>query len=186
MSDGESARHYFAMFALGSFIIGSVWYVVFKLSENRVVLASATMGIAMFLCVIILSVLYLPSTNFLRVSQRVAQILRDDGADERAKAGQVVMLEYKEPSLGFYQGGTIREQTHTDFLSTTPPERWPKWIVSETSVWSGQPEQIKKQFTSIGRVRGLNAAEGRADVTVLRRLPMGEATIRIEAPISGE
>ena len=186
MSDGESARHYFAMFALGSFIIGSVWYVVFKLSENRIVLASATMGIAMFLGVIILSVLYLPTTNFLRVSQRVAQILHNDGADERAKAGQVIMLEYKEPSLGFYQGGTIREQTHTDFLSITPPHRWPKWIVSETNVWSKQPEQIKQQFISIGRVRGLNVAEGRADVTVLRRLPTSEATIRIDGPISSD
>ena len=183
MSDGESGKHYFAMIAMMSFIIGSAWYAVFKLSEKRVVLAGAFMGLATMVGAVMLGVMYLPHTKALQVSERVARVLADNGGTGPSTAGKVVMVGYKEPSLGFYQGGTIREEEHADFLARTPQEKWPTWVVSDTTLWEAKPEQIKKQFKVLGRVRGLNVAQGpRADVTVLRRIATGNANFVIELP----
>lgn len=57
---------------------------------------------------------FLPACDFLRLSRQAASVLIAGGATGRE---QVVMLDYKEPSLAFYQGGTIREHSN---LSITP------------------------------------------------------------------
>ena len=52
-------------------------------------------------------------------------------------AAQAIMLDYKEPSLAFYQGGTIREETAmvaTDrLLATCPP-----WLVMTDEVYRAE------------------------------------------------
>jgi 4-amino-4-deoxy-L-arabinose transferase-like glycosyltransferase len=186
LSDSEGAKHYFAMIALITFIIGSAWYTVFKLSEKRIVLAAAFMGTAMLLGAFIFGFMYMPHTNAFNVSQRVAQILETHGGTGPASKGQVKMVGYKEPSLGFYQGGTIREEDRDDVLLQEPRDNWPTFLVYETAMWEKlYTPDIRKQYDVIGRVRGLSVAEGpRVDVTVLKRVQNSVPSVKIETPVT--
>ena len=38
------------------------------------------------------------------------------------------MMDYKEDSLPWCEGGTVRQQRDNDFLLHNPPENWPKFI----------------------------------------------------------
>jgi 4-amino-4-deoxy-L-arabinose transferase-like glycosyltransferase len=134
---------------------------------------------------------YLPACDFLRLSQRAAGVLRDNGVTGRE---QVVMLDYKEPSLAFYQGGTIRE--HSNLAITPrlldPVPRWarpalrglhqamgwkftplPEWAVVTRDVWdrsapkaAGQ-EDARAMLDVVATFRGLDVADGMRDVEVM-------------------
>ncbi|HMB94495.1 MAG TPA: phospholipid carrier-dependent glycosyltransferase, partial [Tepidisphaeraceae bacterium] len=138
------------------------------LRRGRPLKSIAMTGFAMFVVVAVLYALILPRTNWLRVSQRVADILIHQGATHEHDA---IMIDYKEPSLAFYQGGTIREQRNNDYIHTTPPSGWPRWIVLTSEVWNQTPPPIKDQLQIIGDVKGLDYADGwrKIDVLVLRK-----------------
>ena len=56
----------------------------------------------------------------------------------------MIMLDYKEPSLAFYQGGTIREDarrelTH-ELLDAAPP-----WLVITGDVWGRAPVDVRER-----------------------------------------
>jgi hypothetical protein len=121
----------------------------------------------MFVLVIVLHVGFLPAAGFLQVSRRVADVLKANGA---TVPGEEIMIDYKEPSLAFYQGGTIREESRDDYLATVDPIFWPRWIVVTDSVWEKTPEEKKKLLEEIGTVRGWDyAGKGVVEVKVLRR-----------------
>ena len=126
------------------------------------------------LIVAILFGLYLPNATYLHTSNRLAEILNSEGATLR---GDAVMIDYKETSLAFYQGGTIRPMSDNDFLVHTPPIEWPRWIVLTDAIWKRMPEEIRSKLEVIGTVHGLNYAGKDADkhhvidVHVLRRKP---------------
>jgi hypothetical protein len=128
------------------------------------------MGIGFLVFVAALMGVYLPRADFLRISPRVAQILKDHGA---TVPGQVIMIDYKEPSLAFYQGGTIREQRLNRFLVETPPQDWPRWIVLTDRIWRDTPAEIQAQWDILGSVRGINYAGGGrwVEVMVLQQQP---------------
>jgi 4-amino-4-deoxy-L-arabinose transferase-like glycosyltransferase len=112
--------------------------------------------------------LYLPSVQSLRLSQQIAQILEQNGGDAKStRAGDVQMIAYKEPSLAFYQGGTIREQSKNDFLQTHPPALWPKFIVVREDVWQQTPPNAKQQLQVIGEARGLDLPDRGRTWTVM-------------------
>jgi hypothetical protein len=82
------------------------------------------------------------------------------------------MIDYKEPSLAFYQGGTIREESRDDYLSTVDPIFWPTWIVVSDDVLKKTPEAKRQMLSLIGSVRGWDyAGKGIVQVRVLRRNP---------------
>jgi hypothetical protein len=90
------------------------------------------------------------------------------------------MLDYKEPSLAFYEGGTIRENPNlvlTDkLLQSAPP-----WMVITRDVWQSPrtEEAARRKLEVVQSVRGLDIAEGmrRVEVMVVRRRDGGQAAV---------
>lgn len=126
------------------------------------------LGTTMLVGVATLYGLILPNIQVLRISNRVADVLIKEGA---TKPGDVIMIDYKETSLAFYQGGTIRPNRNNKFLTMVPPEQWPGWIVLTDTIWKDTPEPIRQQFDVVAVVDGLNYADRMRmlDVIVVRR-----------------
>jgi 4-amino-4-deoxy-L-arabinose transferase-like glycosyltransferase len=112
--------------------------------------------------------LYLPNAEFLRLGTNVASILKQNARG--TQPGDVQMIGYKEPSLAFHQGGTIREQPEDNFLAAHPPNDWPRFIVITEPIWQQTPDPVKQQFDILGTARGINPAKGKSlTVLVLRK-----------------
>jgi 4-amino-4-deoxy-L-arabinose transferase-like glycosyltransferase len=145
-------------------------FVRFQLRLPRA--GALAMGAGMMLAMVIIFGWYLPQAWFLQLSPRLATILIDHGAGaENTQSGDVQMIQYKEPSLAFYQGGTIREQPENNFLLTHPVEDWPRWLVIREDVWNQMPARVKSNLELVGAQRGLDLADrGRVwTVYVLRK-----------------
>lgn len=140
----------------------------------------AAMGLGMMLVMSVTFGWYLPQIDLLRLSPCIAEALqRHHGGAKETKAGEVQMIAYKEPSLAFYQGGTIREQSENDFLLTHPPEQWPSFIVIRSDVWDRMPKDVKDKWELIGTCRGLDVADRGRTWTVFtlrKRLEVAGAT----------
>ena len=119
------------------------------------------MGIGMAAFYVALFTLYLPSADALRLSLRAAEMLPDT---------QAIMLDYKEPSLAFYQGGTIREESALT-LSSELVDRAPPWIVVTRETWDNSAEDVRHRVEIVGTARGLAYADGgrTVEVMVLRK-----------------
>jgi hypothetical protein len=123
------------------------------------------MGIGMMIFVAAFYVGYLRHADFLKISKHIAIVLRSRGAHN------AMMIGYKEPSLAFYQGGTIREERDNHFLQTHPRGDWPDWLVITESIWRQTPRNIQGEFELMDSERGWDYSDrGRiVDVLVLRR-----------------
>ena len=156
------------MFVLSVLAIeyGREVFVYFR--AQRVLDAAAVMGIGMMIFVAVLYGWYLPGAEYLRVSPRVADALKRQGA---TSAGDVIMIDYKEPSLAFYQGATIREQRQNDYLQKTDDTLRPRWLVITDRIWQKTPEPIRGRWIEVDRIRGWAYADGgnTVQVLVLRR-----------------
>jgi 4-amino-4-deoxy-L-arabinose transferase-like glycosyltransferase len=140
-----------------SAIYAATVFGLFK--TRRLVAAAIAMGVGMTAIFAVLFTLYLPNADFMRTSNRVAAILRP----RHVAPGDGVMIEYKEPSLAFYQGGSFVEKAGSRFLETTPSKEWPAWIVMPKSLWEKTPASVRDHFEVAGEpVRGINYA-GRID-----------------------
>jgi 4-amino-4-deoxy-L-arabinose transferase-like glycosyltransferase len=127
-----------------------------------------TIGVGMAVVYAVLFGLYLPGAGALRISPRVADVLHRAGATG-GPAGEALMLDYKEPSLAFYQGGTIREASAMA-LSHALLDRAPAWLVITDAVWAGTPDDVRARVEVTGSVRGIAYADGRVvEVKVIRR-----------------
>jgi 4-amino-4-deoxy-L-arabinose transferase-like glycosyltransferase len=124
----------------------------------------AAMGLGMLILVIALHTVFLPWAGYLHISQRVAEVLR---RNDITAAGMVVMQDYKEPSLAFYQGGTIRELSDMSI----DPATVPPWLVTTRDVFTRTPENVQARFDIIATVTGLAIADGgrKVEVMVLRK-----------------
>ncbi|MFT3788906.1 MAG: glycosyltransferase family 39 protein [Tepidisphaeraceae bacterium] len=111
--------------------------------------------------------LYFPNASFLNLSSRIADVLKREGATSK---GDVLMVDYKEGSLAFYQGGTIREQNDEGFMTLTPPSTWPKWLVTTRTHFEDQRMSVRDRWETVDELRGFNVAEAKLyDVLVLRK-----------------
>jgi hypothetical protein len=130
--------------------------VVFGLFKTRrLASAAVAMGVGTLAVFIVLGTAYLPHAEFIRISSNVADILKR----RPIPPGDAIMIDYKEPSLAFYQGGTLVEQPANRFLETTPPARWPMWIVMPKTLWDAMPSEIRSQLDIVAPpVRGINYA----------------------------
>jgi 4-amino-4-deoxy-L-arabinose transferase-like glycosyltransferase len=119
-------------------------------------------GFAVFLA--LMFGLYLPRARFLRLSVDTAELLRREGA---TGPGQVEMIDYKEPSLAFYQGGTVREN-HKNVLTHELLDRAPPWLVLTRDVWDRAPQDVQDRLEVLQPThRGLAYADGGRDVEVI-------------------
>jgi 4-amino-4-deoxy-L-arabinose transferase-like glycosyltransferase len=114
------------------------------------------MGFGAAIVYLVLFGIFLPRADFLHLSKRTADILIQNGATGE---GQVEMLDYKEPSLAFYQGGTIRENSAMalshDLLQHAAP-----WLVVTTEVLAKTPPDVQARLDQVGTARGLAYADG--------------------------
>src|SRR4029434_1258326 len=86
----------------GVIYAASVFGMVLK---RRISAMGFAMGAGMMVVILILYAMYLPAAQFLRMPQRIASVLIENGVN---KKGDVIMVDYDEDSLPYYQGGTIR------------------------------------------------------------------------------
>ncbi|MDB5326156.1 MAG: distantly related to 4-amino-4-deoxy-L-arabinotransferase [Phycisphaerales bacterium] len=138
-----------------------------RFSADRPLAAARAMGGGTLLVIAIAYVMVLPNIPTLRLTRDIAQLFIDN--DGYGKAGY--MIDFKEPSLAFEQGGGLREQSDNDYLNTTPPSAWPEWIVTTRPVWDATRADVRAQWTEIGSVSGVAYSDGgkRHEVLVLRK-----------------
>ena len=152
--------------AVAAIEYGRLVFVSFR--AGRPSHGAAAMGFGMLVMVALLYGLWLPRVPAIQTSPRVAAILREQGA--RA-VGDSIMIDYKEPSLAFYTGGTIREQSNNRYLADEPPARWPRWIVITRRAFDALPRQVRLDLDIVENVPGWwYASKGKVvDVLVLRK-----------------
>jgi 4-amino-4-deoxy-L-arabinose transferase-like glycosyltransferase len=180
-----------AIVMLAVVAVGYAGAVVVLLLRGKHQEGFAAMGIGALLLYAVLFRIYLPSCDFLRLSQQAADVLVQHSARQRDAA---IMLDYKEPSLAFYQGGTIRESSN---MALTPtmlnPTPWglrpikhgyyaamgwkytemPEWAVITREVWerskprhAGQPD-VREMVDVVATFKGLDVADGMRVVEVM-------------------
>lgn len=141
--------------------------VVIRFRHDRPLVAARWIGGGMLLCVAAMWTLFVPFYQPIRFSQNVAAAIVAGGG--RGEAG--MMIDYKEPSLAFAQGGGLREQSQNDYLLRSDPADWPRWIVLTGAVWDKTPQSVRQKFQIVSRVRGLAYGDGmkRVEVLILRK-----------------
>jgi 4-amino-4-deoxy-L-arabinose transferase-like glycosyltransferase len=137
--------------------------VVLLLQRGRGGLGIAAIGTGMICMTALMYGVYLPRAQFLRLSILTADVLRQHGA---TASGESLMIDYKEPSLAFYQGGTIREQD-SSILVHRHYEQWKPWMVITRDVWKRLPADVQKRLEIIADFRGLSVADAMRDVDVM-------------------
>jgi 4-amino-4-deoxy-L-arabinose transferase-like glycosyltransferase len=146
-----------------------------RFRSGRPLAAARAMGGGMLLTVAIAYVLVLPDLRPLRLTRDIARLINDNGG--YGQSGY--MIEFKEPSLAFEQGGGLREQSDNDYLNKTPPEQWPEWIVLTRPLWDAARAEIRDRWEVVGSVAGLAYSDGgkRHDVLVLHKPAQPAATL---------
>jgi 4-amino-4-deoxy-L-arabinose transferase-like glycosyltransferase len=150
------------MALISLFAIAYAATVTFFFRRRRAVAGLASMGVGMFGVSLVLFGLYLPATLFLQLSKEAGQVLRDHGV---TGPDQVVMLDYKEPSLAFYQGGTIREDSAM-VASAKLLDSSPQWLVITEQVYNaGATDRARLEV--VARFKGLDLSAGLRVIEVL-------------------
>ncbi len=137
--------------------IGMATAVIVLFRSRWIGWAAAVMGLGTFGLVTAIYGSYFVHAQYLRTSQRVANELIRLGA---TVPGEVIMIDYKEPSLAFHQGGEIRPEDDNGYLEHAPPERWPRWIVLTDEIWNATPASIRDRLRVISTFRGWAYADG--------------------------
>ena len=163
--------HSYPWIALIAMTAGGALYaflMCYFFDTGRVRAALISMGCGSMGLAVLLFAVYLPNSQPLRLPIRVADVLI---AHDVTHPHQALMFEYKEPSLAFYQGGTIREyDASLAQLAISPGE--PRWVVIPKWVWDQATPATKDAFEMIGPpLKGLDYSDAMkpADVLVLRR-----------------
>lgn len=159
------------------FTLGVAWFFW----RRRPYMACAWMGAGWIAFVAVGYAWYLPEAKFLQLSYQVAKIVNANGGGaDKMGVGEIVSLVYptpedtigyQEPSLPFYQGGTLRLIEVNDYLEITPEESWPKMMVLTSDIWEVVSPEKQAQLEVLGKVRGLAYADGGKvyDVMVVKK-----------------
>jgi 4-amino-4-deoxy-L-arabinose transferase-like glycosyltransferase len=142
--------------------------VLVQFARRSIAAAVGWMAGGTFLVMGLLFVTYLPRAKFLHLSEEVGASLQSAGATEK---GEVYMIDYKEDSLPFYQGGTIRPQSKNTYLATEPPENWPKFLVITREIWEKTPPSARERLEVLKTFKGwAYAAKGRVvEVMIVKK-----------------
>jgi 4-amino-4-deoxy-L-arabinose transferase-like glycosyltransferase len=137
--------------------------IMLCLQRGRAAAGIAGLGIGMICLTGLLYGLYLRRAQFLRLSILAADVLKAEGA---TKPGDAIMTDYKEPSLAFYQGGTIRERL-SPTVTKAHYDDWAPWIVMTRDVWNRSSPEIRSHLEIVADFHGLSVADGMRDVDVM-------------------
>jgi 4-amino-4-deoxy-L-arabinose transferase-like glycosyltransferase len=151
---------------IAGIIYGASVFILF--ARRRIASAATTMGAGIIAVIAIFYMLYLPNAQFLWLPERIASVLLENGA---TRPGDVINLDYREDSLAYYQGGTIRTKENTYFTDTSR-DRWAQWIVLTSDLWQKLPPDVRSRYEPTATLRGLAYAKRGAivDVMVIRRI----------------
>ena len=157
--------------AMAAVSVAAVFFsilVFFFFKRQRICAAAGAMAASVFVLMGLLFGLYLPQARFLHLSEEVGGYLQQIGATH---LHDVAMIDYKEDSLPFYQGGTIRPQPQNIFLNKEPPENWPTFLVITREIWDNTSQSAKAHLEVLRTFHGLAyAAKGRVvDVMVVKK-----------------
>ncbi len=133
--------------------------------------ALTSMGIGMLVLAALWFGGFLPRAEFLQLAPRTAAVLIREGA---VKPGDAYMLDYKEPSLAFYQGGTIRESPRMKQLVTRGHvAEWTPWMVITRDVWDTTPPEFRTHLRVIETFKGLAISDGMrvVELMVVKKIP---------------
>jgi 4-amino-4-deoxy-L-arabinose transferase-like glycosyltransferase len=143
-------------------------YIYLRFASGRLDRAIRALGVSMVVLMAVLFTWYLPAARFLHLSEEVGAYLQSVGA---TRVGDVYMIDYKEDSLPFYQGGSIRPQPKNAYLATTPPAEWATFYVVTREIWDQIPAEAREHLDVLRTFHGwAYAAKGRVvDVMVLKK-----------------
>ena len=151
--------------SLAGLLYAAVVYV--NLMKRRYATAAAAMGAGMIGVIAVFYGLYLPHADYLWIPQRVSRVLIDHGATTK---GEVFMLDIREDSLPYYQGGTIRPLNVKNL--DDDPTLWPPFLVVTQQAWQHMSKRLTSRYDRVGEpVRGLLYADNHrvVDVLVVRK-----------------
>ena len=139
-----------------------------RFRANRPLAAARAMGGGTLLVIAIAYVMVLPNIPTFRLTHDIAQIMIDNGG----RGADGYMIDFKEPSLAFEQGGGLREQSDNNYLNITPTSACPEWIIATRPVWDATRSEVKSQWSEVGSVSGVAYSDGwkRHEVLVLRKV----------------
>lgn len=143
--------------------IGTAW----RFGQGRVLSAARVMGIGMGVMVAVSYPLFIAHYRPLRLSLQVVEKMQQAGARPGERG---YMIDYKEPSLAFHQGGGLREQRENNYLNESSPADWPEWIVLTERIWKQVREPVKQHWQVVAEVEGWAYNErGKSKILIIRR-----------------
>lgn len=151
--------------------IGAAATIFGSFRRQHASFALGMMGVSMLLLAFNWFGNYLPHAEFLQLAPRAAAVLIREGA---VKPGDAYMLDYKEPSLAFYQGGTIRESPKMKELVTRGHiSEWTPWMVITRDVWDATPPAVRSHLQIVKSFKGLAISDGMRveELMVVRKSP---------------
>ena len=153
--------------AVGAVCVATGLIAAYRFATARTSAAARAMGGGTIAAVILLATLVLPNLPVLRLTRDIATVLNTHGG-----YGQPgVMIDFKEPSLAFEQGGGLIEQSDSDYFNTTAPATWPRWAVVTRRVWDKTRPDVRERWDEVGRVAGVaySARGEKFEVIVLKK-----------------
>ena len=136
---------------------------------QRARLGLISLGAATMTLSALLYGLYFPIAQPLRISTRVAQVLIDHDV---LHPNQVEMRGYLEPSLAFYQGGTIREAAFPmQPLGKIQPAA--PWVVITRQIWNESTSAFRSRYKIVSSgIEGCNYSDklSKVEVLVIQRI----------------
>jgi 4-amino-4-deoxy-L-arabinose transferase-like glycosyltransferase len=149
------------IFSLGGIAISAA--IIWLLVRGRLRDGLIAMGVGNLLLIVLLWGVYLQYADFLRASILIAADLKARGL---TGADEVRMLDYKEPSLVFYQGGTIRENSNM-VLTAELAQNTPRHLVISDTVWNATDPAVRATYEILSLHPCLNYADGLRIQTVM-------------------
>lgn len=139
-----------------------------RFGQGRVLSAARVMGIGMGLMIVVSYPFFVAHYQPLQLSLQIVEKMQQAGAQPGERG---YMIDYKEPSLAFHQGGGLREQRENNYLNESSPTDWPQWIVLTERIWKQVREPVKQQWKVVAEVRGWAYNEGgKSKVLVIRKV----------------
>jgi 4-amino-4-deoxy-L-arabinose transferase-like glycosyltransferase len=154
LGDGPKVASYLAASVLWLGILAACWGSFELIRRRQLARAAIVMGLGFWAVMTFIFSVYAPNTSAFTLAKRMGLELRAIGATENIR-----MIEYKEPSLAFYQGGTIREQSENTLPDPSAADS-PRWIVISDDTFRAQPERLRDGYTLRFSAQGMNLADG--------------------------
>lgn len=161
--DGPTLPGLMAAIALFATIAFAAWLAVAFIRRKQLLPAAGVMGLGFWAAIALAFGVYWPATPSLTLSRRVGEGVR---ALREARPGPARMVVFKEPSVAFYEGGTIRELRDAATLANAASR--PRWLIVDAQRWLHQPFAVRGGWTVAQTFHGLNlASDGMRPRTIL-------------------